>query len=142
MEDIVYKTDADIDAEHAAAIKAAKEELFKLVHPELAADAGASQTGLFELRGIITHQGASADSGHYTAFIKKEGSKDPETGKRKAAELVIDLETGISYDAGERTTSTASGFRSVAAKRIRLRGKPASMKEMPVDILAEVTAFI
>lgn len=28
-------------------------------------------TGLYELRSVITHQGASADSGHYTAFVKK-----------------------------------------------------------------------
>jgi ubiquitin carboxyl-terminal hydrolase 14 len=83
MEDIVYKTDAEIDAEHAASIKAAKEELLKLVNQELAADTGANQTGLYELRGIITHQGASADSGHYTAFIRQEGTKDPTTGKRK-----------------------------------------------------------
>jgi ubiquitin carboxyl-terminal hydrolase 14 len=32
---------------------------------------------------VITHQGASADSGHYTSFIKKQGPKDPTTGKRK-----------------------------------------------------------
>ena len=83
MEDVVYKTDAEIEAERAASIKAAKEELLSLVDKELAADEGSNQTGLYELRAVITHQGASADSGHYTAFIKKEGVKDPKTGKRK-----------------------------------------------------------
>ncbi|KAF2839786.1 cysteine proteinase [Patellaria atrata CBS 101060] len=83
MVDVEYKTDAQIDAEKAASILAAKKELLTLVNLELAADEGANQTGLYELRGVITHQGASADSGHYTSFIKKQGPKDPVTGKRK-----------------------------------------------------------
>ncbi|KAJ4368956.1 deubiquitinating enzyme [Neocucurbitaria cava] len=83
MEEIEYKTDAQLDAERAASILAAKKELLALVDQELAADEGANQTGLYELRGVITHQGASADSGHYTSFVKKQGPKDPVTGKRK-----------------------------------------------------------
>jgi len=84
MKDVEYKTDAQIEEERAASILAAKKELLSLVDPKLSADDGANSTGLYELRGVITHQGASADSGHYTSFIKKEGSKDPVTGKRKA----------------------------------------------------------
>ncbi|KAF1963148.1 cysteine proteinase [Byssothecium circinans] len=83
MADVEYKTEAQIEAERAASIRAAKEELLALVDPKLAADDGANQTGLYELRGVITHQGASADSGHYTSFVKKQGAKDPVTGKRK-----------------------------------------------------------
>ncbi|KAF2272884.1 cysteine proteinase [Westerdykella ornata] len=84
MKDVEYKTEEQIEAERAASILAAKKELLTLVDPKLAADDGANHTGLYELRGVITHQGASADSGHYTSFIKKEGSRDPVTGKRKA----------------------------------------------------------
>ncbi|PVH92073.1 ubiquitin carboxyl-terminal hydrolase [Periconia macrospinosa] len=84
MADVEYKTEAQIEEERAASIRAAKEELLALVDQKLAADEGANQTGLYELRGVITHQGASADSGHYTSFIKKQGAKDPVTGKRKA----------------------------------------------------------
>jgi ubiquitin carboxyl-terminal hydrolase 14 len=84
VEEIEYKTDAQIEAEREALILAAKKEILALVSPELAADDGANQTGLYELRGVITHQGASADSGHYTSFVKKQGVKDPVTGKRKA----------------------------------------------------------
>ncbi len=84
MEEIEYKTDAQLEAERAASILAAKKELLALVDPKLAADEGSNQTGLYELRGVITHQGASADSGHYTSFVKKQGPKDPVTGKRKA----------------------------------------------------------
>jgi ubiquitin carboxyl-terminal hydrolase 14 len=83
MEDVEYKTEAQIEAERAASILAAKKELLALVDPKLSADEGANQTGLYELRGVITHQGASADSGHYTSFVKKEARKDPITGKRK-----------------------------------------------------------
>lgn len=82
-EEVEYKTDAQVEAERAASILAAKKELLALVDPKMAADDGANQTGLYELRGVITHQGASADSGHYTSFVKKQGPKDPNTGKRK-----------------------------------------------------------
>jgi ubiquitin carboxyl-terminal hydrolase 14 len=84
MADVEYKTEAQIEAERAASILAAKKELLALVDPKMAADDSANQTGLYELRGVITHQGATADSGHYTSFVKKQGPKDPKTGKRKA----------------------------------------------------------
>lgn len=82
MEDVVYKTDAEVDAEKAAAVLEAKKELHAMIHPDLLADEGANMSGLYELRGIVTHQGASADSGHYTAYVKKQGPLDPTTGKR------------------------------------------------------------
>ena len=83
MTDAVYKTDAEYDSERAASILAAKKELFALISPELAADQGSNKSGLYELRGVVTHQGASADSGHYTSYVKKQGPIDHETGKRK-----------------------------------------------------------
>ncbi|KIW71408.1 hypothetical protein PV04_03582 [Phialophora macrospora] len=83
----VYKTDAEYEAERAASIKQAKKELFEIIDPELAADEGANKSGLYELRGVITHQGASADSGHYTSFVKKQARlvDDPKApgGKRR-----------------------------------------------------------
>ena len=82
MAGVTHKTDAEIDSERAASILAAKKELISLVDPKLAADAGVNQTGLYELRGVVTHQGASADSGHYTSYVKKEGVLDTKTGKR------------------------------------------------------------
>ncbi|KAK3337514.1 hypothetical protein B0T19DRAFT_379819 [Cercophora scortea] len=77
----VYKTDAEFEAEKDASLLAAKKELHGLINPELGKDDGANQSGLYELRGVVTHQGASADSGHYTAYVKKTGPKDPKTGK-------------------------------------------------------------
>jgi ubiquitin carboxyl-terminal hydrolase 14 len=83
MPDVEYKTDAQIEEERAASILASKKELLALVDQKMKDDEGANQTGLYELRGVITHQGASADSGHYTSFVKKQGAKDISTGKRK-----------------------------------------------------------
>ncbi|ROW07122.1 hypothetical protein VPNG_07356 [Cytospora leucostoma] len=76
-----YKTDAEWEEEKAAALRSAKRELLSLVNQDLANDEGANQSGLYELRGVVTHQGSSADSGHYTAYVKKPAPKDPKTGK-------------------------------------------------------------
>ena len=82
MADAVYKTDAEYDAERAASLLAAKKELVSLIDPNLAADEGSNKSGLYELRGVVTHQGASADSGHYTSYVKKQGAMGSD-GKRK-----------------------------------------------------------
>lgn len=66
-----FKTDEEIEKERAASILAAKKDVLASVHPDLAKDPSANQTGLYELRGVVTHQGSSADSGHYTAYVKK-----------------------------------------------------------------------
>ncbi|KAL4805827.1 hypothetical protein BDV18DRAFT_13503 [Aspergillus unguis] len=68
----VYKTDAEYEEEKKASIIAAKKELAELLDPKVATDSGTNKTGLYELRGVITHQGASADSGHYTSYVKKQ----------------------------------------------------------------------
>ena len=79
-----YKTDAEIEAEREAHILTAKQGLLDSVSSTLAADKNSNQTGLYELRGVVTHQGASADSGHYTSYVKKEGRMNGQTGKREA----------------------------------------------------------
>ncbi|KAJ5595546.1 Ubiquitin carboxyl-terminal hydrolase 7 [Penicillium hispanicum] len=67
-----FKTDAEYEAEKIEAVRAAKKELYELIQQNSATDSGTNQSGLYELRGVITHQGASADSGHYTAYVKKQ----------------------------------------------------------------------
>ena len=83
----VYKTDAEYEAEKEQMIMKARKDLLAAIDPELKKDDGANKSGLYELRGVIAHQGASADSGHYTSFVKKEGKvvDDPKApgGKRK-----------------------------------------------------------
>jgi len=84
---VVYKTDAEYEAERQTALKVAKKELFELIDPTLAADDGANKSGIYELQGVVTHQGGSADSGHYTSFVKKAARfiDDPKApgGKRR-----------------------------------------------------------
>ena len=77
-----FKTDAEIDAEKDAELLEAKKQLNALIDPALRQDDGANESGLYELRGVVTHQGGSADSGHYTAYVKKTGQVDPKTGKK------------------------------------------------------------
>lgn len=83
-----YKTDAQYEAEKVEAIRTAKQELYDLLKQDASADAGTNQSGLYELRGVITHQGASADSGHYTAYVKKQNrsSNDSQAGSKRREE--------------------------------------------------------
>ncbi|KAG5513705.1 hypothetical protein PMAC_000743 [Pneumocystis sp. 'macacae'] len=50
-------------------------ELWNLVDPK-SIDDGSNVSGLYNLIGILTHSGASADSGHYQAWIKIPDSSD------------------------------------------------------------------
>ncbi|GAA5840585.1 hypothetical protein JCM11251_007620 [Rhodosporidiobolus azoricus] len=50
--------------------------LQSLVHPDLSADQGANVSGLYELVGIVSHKGASADGGHYVAWCAAPRDKD------------------------------------------------------------------
>ncbi|KAF2464898.1 cysteine proteinase [Lindgomyces ingoldianus] len=128
MKDIEFKTEAQIEAERAASILALKKELLALVDPNQSADEGANHTGLYELRGVITHQGASADSGHYTSFIKKLGPKDPVTGKRKEEDgkwWWFNDEKVSEVDA-ERIDSLSGGGQSHSALILLYRAVPLS----------------
>ncbi|BGP19776.1 hypothetical protein JCM10213_006438 [Rhodosporidiobolus nylandii] len=50
--------------------------LSSLVDPDLEADRGANVSGLYELVGIVSHKGASADGGHYVAWCAASRNKD------------------------------------------------------------------
>ncbi|CCJ30682.1 unnamed protein product [Pneumocystis jirovecii] len=50
-------------------------ELWNLVDPK-SIDDGSNVSGLYNLIGILTHSGVSADSGHYQAWIKIPNSSD------------------------------------------------------------------
>ncbi|KAJ1858855.1 deubiquitinating enzyme [Coemansia sp. RSA 1853] len=48
--------------------------------PEFKADDGCNPTGMYELIGVVTHIGRTANSGHYMAWVRKEkgvGGPDP-----------------------------------------------------------------
>lgn len=84
MPEVGIKTDTERDTEEAAIVLKAKKELVSLIHKnleELVKDEGLNKSGLYDLRAVVTHAGRFADSGHYTAFVKKEGVVDVVTGK-------------------------------------------------------------
>ncbi|KAJ2252981.1 deubiquitinating enzyme [Coemansia sp. D1744] len=68
------KKDMDVDVKPEAS--SAPFEL----SPEFKADDGCNPTGMYELIGVVTHIGRTANSGHYMAWVRKEkgvGGPDP-----------------------------------------------------------------
>jgi len=64
-------------------IEKENKELAALVDEEIKQDQGASISGLYDLYGIVTHKGASADSGHYIGYVRsppKEDDKEDDEG--------------------------------------------------------------
>lgn len=55
---------------------AAVAELTKTMDPELLADDGANASGIYDLVGVLTHKGPSADAGHYQAWVRKGPKSD------------------------------------------------------------------
>ncbi|POW04400.1 hypothetical protein PSTT_10434 [Puccinia striiformis] len=49
--------------------------LMSLIDPDLATDLGTNPTAQYELCGIVTHKGASADGGHYLAWVRCDAAK-------------------------------------------------------------------
>ncbi|PLW21391.1 hypothetical protein PCANC_02520 [Puccinia coronata f. sp. avenae] len=49
--------------------------LLSLMDPELMSDVGTNPTAQYELCGIVTHKGASADGGHYMAWVRCDAAK-------------------------------------------------------------------
>lgn len=129
MADAVYKTDAEYDAERAASILEAKKTLFDLISSDLAKDEGANKSGLYELRGVVTHQGASADSGHYTSYVKKHGAMDAQTGKRKEEDgkWWWFNDDKVSEVEAEKIETLSGGGRCLQSVAGRLRANQGSM---------------
>ncbi|KAL5520259.1 hypothetical protein ACEPAG_9472 [Sanghuangporus baumii] len=77
-------------------------ELEALVPENIKSDVGSSWTGLYELIGIVTHKGATADSGHYIGFVKKRAlipvSIGMEGGKREKGKLDEGDEDWFKFD--------------------------------------------
>ncbi|KAK6333573.1 Ubiquitin carboxyl-terminal hydrolase 14 [Orbilia javanica] len=74
--------------------------LAPLLDDEISADTGANHSALYELHAIITHQGASADSGHYCAYVRKpDGDEEEEVdGKGKGRAPAGGLASGGGAD--------------------------------------------
>ena len=74
------------------------EELAKIAEGSLGAECGDCRTGSYELFAIITHQGRTAEGGHYVGWVKKDKKKwlvfDDETVAEIDAERVKELYGG------------------------------------------------
>jgi len=71
------KPAADADSEEDEATIRERESalLMSLMDPELMGDVGTNPTAQYELCGIVTHKGASADGGHYMAWVRCDAAK-------------------------------------------------------------------
>ena len=82
------ETDAPAAAEVDAAAVEEAPEIYE----------GDNKTGRYELFGVITHQGRTAEGGHYVAWVKKDEKKwlvfDDETVAEVDAERVKELYGG------------------------------------------------
>jgi ubiquitin carboxyl-terminal hydrolase 14 len=87
----------DVSADGETA-KKTPEELLKLAEPSLGAESGDNRTGRYELFAVITHQGRTAEGGHYVGWVKKDKKKwlvfDDETVAEIDAERVKELYGG------------------------------------------------
>ncbi|KAG0123937.1 hypothetical protein HOY82DRAFT_635891 [Tuber indicum] len=53
-----------------------EQRLIGELDPSIAQGEGCNLSGLYELMGVIPHQGTSATSGHYSSYVRKEGDED------------------------------------------------------------------
>ncbi|EFX05016.1 ubiquitin carboxyl-terminal hydrolase [Grosmannia clavigera kw1407] len=126
-----FKTDAEIEAEKQAVVEKAKEELYQLVKPHLEQDRYANHSGLYQLRAVLTHQGARSDSGHYTAFVKKGTILNPVSGRMSEEDgnwLWFNDET-VTEVAADRIESLAGGGPSHSAFMLLYASVPLLLPE-------------
>ena len=74
------------------------EEIAALAEGAAGAECGDNRTGRYELFAVITHQGRTAEGGHYVGWVKKDAKKwlvfDDETVAEIDAERVKELYGG------------------------------------------------
>ncbi|KAG0131316.1 hypothetical protein HOY82DRAFT_485256 [Tuber indicum] len=65
-----------ISKETEASLANREQRLIGEPDPGIAQDEACNPGCLYELMGVITHQGTSASSGHYSSYVRKEGDED------------------------------------------------------------------
>jgi ubiquitin carboxyl-terminal hydrolase 14 len=89
---------APMDVSEAGEPPKTAEELAALAKESAGAECGDNQTGRYELFGVVTHQGRTAEGGHYVGWVKKNEKKwlvfDDETVAEIDAERVKELYGG------------------------------------------------
>ncbi|PVG00083.1 cysteine proteinase [Serendipita vermifera] len=106
------------------------DELLELVHPDLRTDAGTNVTGIYELVALVTHKGASADSGHYIGYARADVIKANQGATSNPEE---DHDSWIKFDDDKVTTLNSErvgmldgGGEESAAYILLYRSKPLS----------------
>ncbi len=105
------------DSSTSNIISKSKEEEFKnkvesTIHPDFRNDDGCNVSPLYELFAIVSHKGASADSGHYQAFIKDDKDENSGTEKENWWKFNDDKVTQVNR---EKIESLAGGGESDSA---------------------------
>ena len=89
---------AAMDVSDTAPAPKSKEEIAKLAEESLGAECGDNRTGRYELFAVITHQGRTAEGGHYVGWVKKDAKKwlvfDDETVAEVEADRIKELYGG------------------------------------------------
>ena len=105
------------------------EEIAALAADSVGAECGDCRTGRYELFGVITHQGRTAEGGHYVAWVKKDPKTwlvyDDETVAEISAERIKELCVGGRFRLGTAAALTWDGGRvwlSGPAKSAHARG--------------------
>ena len=87
-----------MDVSDTAPAPKSKEEIAKLAEESLGAECGDNRTGRYELFAVITHQGRTAEGGHYVGWVKKDAKKwlvfDDETVAEVEADRIKELYGG------------------------------------------------
>ncbi|EGG01722.1 ubiquitin C-terminal hydrolase [Melampsora larici-populina 98AG31] len=68
-------SEMDVDEDEGTLRETERALLHSLVDPDLIKDVGSNVTGQYELCGIVTHKGISADGGHYLAWVRCDSAK-------------------------------------------------------------------
>jgi ubiquitin carboxyl-terminal hydrolase 14 len=127
MTDTVEKVEGGELEEESVYREQELKALEELVNPDLKADTGASLHGLYELCGIVTHKGASADSGHYIGWVKKTALTPAEPGKEETnekAEWYKFDDDKVSIVDGEKILTLDGGGEDSTAYILLYRSKP------------------
>ncbi|KAK9380077.1 uncharacterized protein V2V93DRAFT_371594 [Kockiozyma suomiensis] len=84
---------ASASDEYESEISRLEKEVEEAVDPTLKGDKTLNSTGLYELIGVITHSGKSADSGHYQFWCKQEIEESQDAAASTAGTKAVTVGT-------------------------------------------------
>ncbi|KAJ3341852.1 Ubiquitin carboxyl-terminal hydrolase 14 [Gonapodya sp. JEL0774] len=116
-EGVVKKLEGDSDAMEVEPASKTIDQICDEVgvSKELRDDVGASLTGMYDLVGVVTHLGRTADGGHYIGWVRNGLSDDwfkfdDDKVSPVKSDDILKLEGGGEYHAGELDLSRVHGM--------------------------------